>query len=138
MEFLPKRVEKPWGYEIIWALTDKYCGKILHIIPNGQLSKQYHNIKDETVSVLKGILHLEVNDQHLYLKEGESYHITPKTIHRFCSDGSEVELLEVSTPELDDVVRLEDNYGRKDIPLPPKSIPERYDDLGNSLNGFKT
>jgi mannose-6-phosphate isomerase len=113
---LPTRVEKPWGYELIWAHTDRYVGKILHIDAGNALSYQYHHVKDETIYVLRGVLLLHVAEGEavarvLELAEGCSFHITPGLRHRF-EAKREVELLEVSTPELDDVVRLEDRYGR--------------------------
>jgi quercetin dioxygenase-like cupin family protein len=109
-----ERVEKPWGYEIIWAKTDKYVGKILHINSGQKLSLQYHEKKTETIYVKNGILDLYLQDKILTLHEGEVFHIEPNIVHRFsCRDIFEyVELVEVSTPELDDVIRLEDNYGR--------------------------
>ena len=111
-----KRVDKPWGYEIIWAHTDRYVGKLLHIDAGHALSLQYHQVKDETIFVLKGELVLEVGDeetrQRLVLGPNESYHVTPGTVHRFIAEQN-VDLMEVSTPELDDVVRLEDRYGRE-------------------------
>jgi mannose-6-phosphate isomerase len=114
-----ERVEKPWGYEIIWAKTDKYVGKIIRINPGHRLSLQYHENKLETIYVNEGTLELILkNNNDIFsniLTKGESYHIPNKMIHRFscpawCSNG--VELIEVSTPELNDVIRLEDSYGR--------------------------
>jgi mannose-6-phosphate isomerase len=112
---LPYRVEKPWGYELIWARTDRYVGKILHIEPGHVLSLQYHNRKDESIYVLKGeiILRLQQGDTLIerQMKEGEAFHIEPKLVHQFeAVDASD--LLEASTPEIDDVVRLKDRYGR--------------------------
>jgi quercetin dioxygenase-like cupin family protein len=112
---LPYRVEKPWGYELIWARTDRYVGKILHIDPGHVLSLQYHNRKDESIYVLKGeiILRLQQGDTLIerQMKEGEAFHIEPKVVHQFeAVDASD--LLEASTPEIDDVVRLKDRYGR--------------------------
>lgn len=112
---LPHRVEKPWGHELIWARTDRYVGKILHIEPGHLLSLQYHEKKDETIFVLRGEIIFRVQEGgelvERPMREGELYHITPGTVHQMeavvVSD-----LLEVSTPELDDVVRLEDRYGR--------------------------
>ena len=109
-------VNKPWGSELIWAKTDKYVGKILTIRKGCQLSRQFHQVKDETIYVLEGSLLLELgtvkNLQQKVLMIGESYHIKPSEIHRFCAVNDDVQLLEVSTPELDDVIRLEDSYGR--------------------------
>ena len=112
----PKRVEKPWGYELIWARTDRYVGKILHIEAGHALSYQFHRVKEETIYVLRGKLTLHVSEDDspprvLVLGEGDVFHITPGLRHRF--EAKEVvDLLETSTPELDDVVRLEDRYGR--------------------------
>jgi len=115
MTDLPYRVEKPWGYELIWAKTDRYVGKILHIEPGHVLSLQYHNKKDESIHVLKGeiVLRIQQGDTLIErpLREGESFHIQPKVIHQFEAVLSS-DLLEASTPEIDDVVRLKDRYGR--------------------------
>ena len=108
-------VNKPWGHENVWALTEKYVGKILHINKGQQLSRQYHKVKDESIYVLKGLLILELGEDPIevkILKEGENYRITPNTVHRFRSLYDPVTLVEVSTPEIDDVVRLQDDYGR--------------------------
>lgn len=109
-------VEKPWGREIIWAETEYYVGKILEITNGHKLSRQYHVVKDETIRVLEGILTLELGEdgqQIQYLSPGDSWHVTPGTIHRFSADNlSDVVLLEVSTTELGDVVRIEDDYNR--------------------------
>jgi mannose-6-phosphate isomerase-like protein (cupin superfamily) len=109
-------VNKPWGYELIWARTDRYVGKILHIRKGESLSYQYHEVKDETIRLLHGFLELEVGDEKgkkevLRLKPGESFRIPPKLRHRMAAI-EDCDVLEVSTPELDDVVRLEDRYGR--------------------------
>jgi mannose-6-phosphate isomerase-like protein (cupin superfamily) len=113
----PYRVEKPWGHELIWAKTDRYVGKILHIEPGHLLSLQYHERKDETIFVLKGEIVFRVQKKgegelvERPMKEGEAYHVTPGTVHQMEAVVS-TDLLEVSTPELDDVVRLKDRYGR--------------------------
>tara|TARA_Y100001938_G_C7921778_1_gene344860 strand:- start:9 stop:353 length:345 start_codon:yes stop_codon:yes gene_type:complete len=111
-----KKVEKPWGHELIWANTKKYAGKILYIKKGNQLSRQFHKKKEETIFVQTGILALEIGAKEykttLNLNSGQSYHIAPNTVHRFCAPHGDVILFEVSTPELDDVVRLEDDYGR--------------------------
>ena len=109
-------IEKPWGYEKIWAHTDKYVGKLLHIKAGHRLSKQYHNIKDESVYVLKGTLDLYTShhEVHHEIRQGESFRIEPGSVHRFGTREESVDLIEVSTPELDDVVRLEDDYNRLD------------------------
>ena len=111
----PYRVEKPWGYELIWAATDRYVGKILHIDTGHLLSLQYHRQKDETIHVLRGEIIFRVQEdgemQERRMTAGESYHVAPGTIHQM-EAVVDTDLLEVSTPELDDVVRLEDRYGR--------------------------
>ena len=106
------RIEKPWGYEFIWAKTDKYVGKILHINAGHKLSLQYHEVKDETIMVKSGKLDFHYDGHHFTLHEGESFHIKPGKIHRMSANDHDVEVIEVSTPELDDVVRLSDAYGR--------------------------
>ncbi len=110
------KVDKPWGHEIRWAINDKYLGKILHIKRGAQLSRQYHEVKDETIYVLNGVLILELGKDPIETKvlgEGESYRIEPTVIHRFrAPPDSYVNLIEVSTPEIEDVVRIEDDYGR--------------------------
>jgi len=111
-----RRVPKPWGYELIWAHTERYVGKILHIESSHQLSYQYHQQKDETIHVLSGELELEVATaegprQTVRLQAGETFHIPPGLRHRMTAIET-CDVLEVSTPELDDVVRLEDRYGR--------------------------
>jgi len=112
---VPYRVEKPWGYELIWARTDRYVGKILHIEPGHCLSLQYHNQKDETLYVLRGeiIFRVKVGDElrEITMREGDGYHVTPLTVHQM-EAITPADLLEASTPELDDVVRLQDRYGR--------------------------
>ena len=111
----PKRVDKPWGYELIWAHTDRYVGKILHIRKGESLSYQYHQVKDETVYLLTGVLDLEIGHdgsrQTHRMKPGDGYRITPGTRHRMAA-VVDCDVLESSTPELDDVVRIEDRYGR--------------------------
>lgn len=117
----PKRVEKPWGHELIWAHTDRYVGKVLHIRKGQRLSLQYHERKDETVHVLVGTLLLVVDEGaglvERTLDPGESYRIRPLTKHRMVGI-TDCDVLEVSTPELEDVVRLEDAYGRAGTKAP--------------------
>jgi mannose-6-phosphate isomerase-like protein (cupin superfamily) len=112
---VPYRVEKPWGHELIWARTDRYVGKILHIEEGHLLSLQYHETKDETIHVLRGEIVFRVTENgelvERRMREGESYHVTPRTVHQMEAVQTS-DLLEVSTPELDDVVRLQDRYGR--------------------------
>jgi len=112
----PVRVEKPWGHELIWARTDRYVGKILHINEGHALSLQYHVRKDETVHVLNGRMRFQTGGEGEPLTDrvlgpGESFHITPLLRHRMIAE-TDCDILEASTPELDDVVRLEDRYGR--------------------------
>lgn len=107
-----KIVDKPWGHEKIWAHTPFYVGKILFIKAGESLSLQYHQVKDETVMVLSGILKLKLGDETIELKAGDSRRIAPETIHQMSATEYDVTVVEVSTSELDDVVRLEDRYGR--------------------------
>ncbi len=110
---IPYRVDKPWGYEIIWAKADRYVGKILHIEPGHVLSLQYHNKKDESIYVLSIQQGETLREQRV--GAGEAFHVPPKQIHQF-EAVVVTDLLEASTPELDDVVRLKDRYGR--VPPP--------------------
>jgi quercetin dioxygenase-like cupin family protein len=110
------RVDKPWGYEIRWAVTDRYLGKILHVNAGQALSLQYHERKDECLLLTQGVLDLELEDdagqlQVHRLVEGDTVHITPGRRHRLTA-VEDCEVFEVSTPEIDDVVRLDDRYGR--------------------------
>jgi mannose-6-phosphate isomerase len=111
------RVEKPWGYELHWAKTDRYVGKLIHVNAGHALSLQYHNQKDETIYLQSGRLLLEIKEgAELVPREmrpGDAVHITPKTVHRMTAI-TDSDIFEVSTPELHDVVRLEDRYGRTD------------------------
>jgi mannose-6-phosphate isomerase len=108
-------IEKPWGYELIWAHTERYVGKILHINKGESLSYQYHRIKDETVRLLSGAMEMDLEidgmRSKVLLKPGDCLHIVPGMKHRMTAVEN-CDVLEVSTPELDDVVRLEDRYGR--------------------------
>jgi len=109
------RVEKPWGYEVHWARTDRYVGKIIHINKGHTLSLQYHNLKDETVYLLSGklLFEIDVNGtlEKIEMQPGQAAHVTPKTVHRMTAI-EDCDVLEASTPELTDVVRIEDRYGR--------------------------
>ena len=111
-----QKINKPWGHEIIWSKCNHFVGKILCINSGQKLSRQYDVKKEETIFVLSGTLSLEIGMgetlQIIELRKGQSYHVVPNTIHRFCAPYGDVELAEVSTPELDDVVRLEDDYDR--------------------------
>jgi len=117
-------VPKPWGHETIWARTDAYLGKILHINAGHALSVQYHNVKDETVYLLAGDIIYRVwqngpdgKPTDIGLKLGQAYRITPHTIHQM-EAVTDCDVLEVSTPHLDDVVRLTDRYGREGTSAP--------------------
>ena len=109
-------IPKPWGKETIWAKTADYVGKVLHLKYDHRLSRQYHEKKEETIYVMYGTLLLEIGDgndiEKIELARGETFHITPGLIHRFCAPYGDVEIMEVSTPHLEDVVRLEDDYKR--------------------------
>lgn len=112
----PRRVEKPWGHELIWAETNAYVGKVLHVKEGHALSLQYHMRKDETIHLLRGRMRFQVGNavdqlRDIDLEEGESFRIVPGTVHRMIA-LTDVDILEASTPHLDDVVRLEDRYGR--------------------------
>lgn len=110
-----KKINKPWGYELIFAQTKDYVGKILHINAGHRLSRQYHNLKEETFLVQSGELTLEIGDNVIIthiLKPGDNFHCPPLTVHRMIATATDVDIIEVSTPHLDDVVRLEDEYGR--------------------------
>ncbi len=106
-------IEKPWGHEKIWAQTKDYVGKILFIKAGHRLSKQYHEVKEETILVVKGTLCVyDGKDKVTHVYPGENFHVVPGQIHRFGATYSNVEMIEVSTNHLDDVVRLEDDYSR--------------------------
>jgi len=109
------QIPKPWGYELIFAQTERYVGKILHINKGESLSLQYHEMKEETLYVVDGELRLTIEHdgdrRELSLRKGEAFHIPPRLIHRM-EAIVDTDVAEVSTTELDDVVRLEDRYGR--------------------------
>ncbi len=116
-----KTVPKPWGHETIWAHTDRYVGKVLHIEAGHALSVQYHERKDETVYLLSGelIYWVKVDGEmrDMKLKVGEAFRITPGTVH-YMEAVTDCDVLEASTPDLDDVVRLSDRYGREGTSAP--------------------
>ena len=118
-----RKVEKPWGWELHWALTDRYCGKLLFVRSGGALSLQYHERKDESWYVQEGRAELElgaVGDDELETEEigpGDIFHFPPGTVHRLRALDDTL-IVEVSTPELDDVVRLADDYGREGTSAP--------------------
>ena len=110
------KVDKPWGYELRWAITDRYAGKVLHVNKGEALSLQYHERKDECQYVIRGVVDVELGVEGgdlttRRMKAGDTLHITPGTRHRITA-VEDTDIVEVSTPELDDVVRLEDRYGR--------------------------
>ena len=109
-----KIIEKPWGFELIWASTADYVGKLLHINPKQRLSLQYHEIKEETVYVLSGTLlnYTDESSPPMQIPTGQSFHVSPHQVHRFGAGKECVELMEVSTPHLEDVVRIADDYKR--------------------------
>ena len=115
MQEVPYRVDKPWGYELIWARTDRYVGKLLHVRAGHVLSLQFHNVKDETMHVLRGELVLRTRPgdrlEERAFRAGETVHIPAKLIHQI-EAVVDSDVLEASTPELDDLVRLQDRYGR--------------------------
>jgi mannose-6-phosphate isomerase-like protein (cupin superfamily) len=113
-----RRVDKPWGHELIWAQTDRYVGKVIAIDPGKRLSLQYHEQKDESILVMRGTLRLhlenEAGELEIHdLEPGEHRRVPVGRKHRFEALDERVEVVEVSTPELDDVVRLSDDYGRE-------------------------
>ena len=127
MKINTSRTEKPWGHELLWARSSRYAGKILFIKKGHRLSRQYHNAKEETIMVLDGQLVCEEGPskenseiiRHV-MDPGDTFHVTPGTVHRFCAEMGDVRLVEGSTPELGDVVRLEDDYSR----VEPAPLPE--------------
>ena len=112
------KVDKPCGYELHWAKTERYVGKVIHVNAGHALSLQYHNQKDETIFLWSGRMLFEIREQdggELVAREmqpGQAVHVTPKTVHRMTAI-TDCDVFEVSTPELHDVVRLEDRYGRQ-------------------------
>ena len=112
-------IKKPWGYEEIWAQTNEYAGKLLHIDKGHRLSLQYHSMKEETVRGMSGVVEIVYSSSRdgklksVILEPGDYFHIYPLMVHRFCaSQGTDVDLIEVSTNYLDDVERIEDDYNR--------------------------
>jgi quercetin dioxygenase-like cupin family protein len=125
-----RRVAKPWGYELIWAHTEHYVGKLLHIDAGHALSVQYHNQKDETIFVLRGRMKYRVQRaeqgahgaaeaelEEFEMAEGDSWRNTPGMVHQMIAI-TDCDVLEASTPHLDDVVRLVDRYGREGTNAP--------------------
>jgi mannose-6-phosphate isomerase len=113
-----KRVDKPWGYEIVFAYTERYCGKVLFVRKGEELSLQFHREKDEVVYVHQGRIELDMGEPGTpvdteVVGPGRAYRITPGTVHRIRA-LDDTTILEASTPQLEDVVRLDDRYGRAD------------------------
>jgi mannose-6-phosphate isomerase-like protein (cupin superfamily) len=118
----PRRVEKPWGWELVWAETDAYVGKLLFVAAGQSLSLQYHEVKDEAWLVQEGRARLELGEvggplEEVEIGAGDAFHYRPGTVHRVTA-LEDLLVLEVSTPHLDDVVRLEDAYGREGTSAP--------------------
>jgi mannose-6-phosphate isomerase-like protein (cupin superfamily) len=116
MEAQTRRIDKPWGHELLWALTERYCGKLLFVKAGESLSLQFHREKDESWYVLDGRATLEVGRVNeptdtIQIGDGDAFHFPPGTVHRVTA-LTDIRILEVSTPEVEDVVRLEDRYGR--------------------------
>jgi len=122
MKTTDRIVPKPWGSERIFAANGKYAAKLITIRAGETLSLQYHRTKEETIHVLSGTLGMETEEQGeqvlLALGPGETFHVSPGTRHRMFADGEDVLVVEVSSPELDDVVRLADRYGREGTTQP--------------------
>jgi mannose-6-phosphate isomerase len=113
-----RRIEKPWGYEIVYGLTERYCGKLLFIRKEEQVSLQFHREKDEVIYVHEGLVELEIGEpgrqpETEVVGPGEAFRLMPGVVHRWRALEDSI-VLEVSSPEIDDVVRLEDRYGRVD------------------------
>jgi mannose-6-phosphate isomerase len=118
----PRRVEKPWGWELVWAETDAYVGKLLFVRAGESLSLQYHEVKDESWLVHEGRARLELGDvggelEAIEIAAGDAFRFRPGTLHRVTALEDTL-VLETSTPHLDDVVRLEDRYGREGTSAP--------------------
>ena len=110
-----KKTDKPWGYEVLWAKTEDYVAKLMHIDANQRMSLQFHQKKEETIYVMRGLLAVweNENDEDFALYEpGTVYHVKPGMVHRFGAKESPVLLMEVSTDHLEDVVRISDDYKR--------------------------
>jgi mannose-6-phosphate isomerase-like protein (cupin superfamily) len=116
--FRPERVDKPWGYEIIWAKTDEYAGKVLFVRAGESLSLQFHKVKDESWYILEGRAEVELGEAGQAVTKtevvaaGAAFRFPPGTVHRVTA-LDDTTILEASTAQLDDIVRLEDSYGRK-------------------------
>ena len=120
-EITPRRVDKPWGWELVWAETDVYAGKLLFVRAGESLSLQVHEVKEESWLVREGRAKLEVGKRgqlrEREIRPGDAFHLPPGTVHRLTALEDTL-VIEVSTPHLDDVVRLEDSYGREGTSAP--------------------
>jgi mannose-6-phosphate isomerase-like protein (cupin superfamily) len=118
-----RRVDKPWGWELVWAETDQYVGKVLFVKAGESLSLQFHRVKDEAWYVQSGRAKIELGDAGAAILNEEVvtapafFHFTPGTVHRVTA-VDDTTIIEVSTPQLDDIVRLEDTYGREGTTKP--------------------
>jgi mannose-6-phosphate isomerase len=118
--FEPERIEKPWGYELVWAHSEQYVGKLIFVRKGEELSLQFHKEKDETIYLHEGKIEIEISEPGVRIPESEvvtagaAFRIRPGVIHRWHALEDSI-VLEASTPELDDVVRLEDRYGRSGV-----------------------
>jgi mannose-6-phosphate isomerase len=118
----PRHVPKPWGWELVWAETEQYVGKLLFVRAGESLSLQYHEVKDESWLVREGRARLDLGEvggelEALEIGPGDAFRYRPHTVHRVTAIEDTL-VIEVSTPHLDDVVRLEDSYGRKGTSAP--------------------
>ena len=118
----PRRVEKPWGWELVWAETESYVGKLLHVRAGQALSLQYHEVKDEAWLVQEGRASLELGDvggelETVEIGPGDTFRFRPRTVHRVTAID-DLTVVEISTNDLDDVVRLDDRYGREGTSAP--------------------
>jgi len=118
----PRKVEKPWGWELVWAEADVYVGKLLFVRAGESLSLQYHEVKDESWLVQEGRARLELGElggelEEIEISPGDAFRFRPMTVHRVTALEDTL-VIEVSTPHLDDVVRLEDRYGRQGTAAP--------------------
>ena len=116
------RGDKPWGYEVRWAVTERYAGKLIHVERGHRLSLQYHVQKEESIHVVAGVMDLQLESDNGEIEThrvtaGMSAHIRPGRRHRFIA-VEDTDLIEVSSPEIDDVVRIEDSYGRAGTSAP--------------------
>jgi len=118
----PRTVDKPWGWELVWAEADEYVGKLLFVRAGESLSLQYHEVKDESWLVQEGRARLELGDvggelETVEIARGDAFRFRPRTVHRVTA-VEDFLVVEVSTPQLSDVVRLEDKYGREGTNAP--------------------